>query len=427
MSLLVLGLNHRTAPLDLRERLSIEKEQLEPSLRLLSQHAQQGVLLSTCNRLEVYTYDDGDGDLAGRLGRFLTACSGIPIGHLVPHLYRHQDQDCARHLFRVASGLDSMVVGEHQVLGQVRTAFSVASQGGYARGPLSRLFHQALRVARHIHRDTSIGSHSRSVSRAGVELVRGVLGDLSRQRTLVIGAGDAGRLVAQALADAGVREVVVANRTHWRAEDLARELGGVAAPFDELPQQLAQADVVISSTGSPDYVLDRATVQNAMQRRQGRPLLLIDIAVPRDIDPAVTDLEGVRLYDIDALQSLSEADAASLEKDIAWAEGVVEEETRNFQEWWNSLDVVTLIASVRERAEVIRRAEVAKTLARLKAQYPDGPGEMEAYLDALTTALVNKLLHHPTVALKDAREPEQQQLARRIFNLDGGSRRRGRK
>ena len=427
MNLLALGLNHRTAPLDLREQLSIGKEQLGPSLQLLSQFVPQGVLLSTCNRLEVYSYDDKDTNSMERLGQFLTACSGVPSHHLYPHLYQHRDQDCARHLFRVASGLDSMVVGEHQVLGQVRTAFSVASAGGHVRGPLSRLFHQALRVARYIHRDTSIGSHSRSVSRAGVQLARGLLGDLSQQRALVIGAGDAGRLVAQALADAGVREIVVTNRTFWRAEDLARELGGVAAPLDELAQQLGRTDVVISSTGSPGYVLERTAVQDAVQHRQGRPLLLIDIAVPRDIDPTVADLEGVQLYDIDTLQSLSEADATSFQKDIAWAEGVVEQETLKFQEWWNSLDVVTLIASLRERAEEIRRAEVSKTLRRLNGQCPDDPEELAGYLDAMTTALVKKLLHHPTMALKEAQDPTRQELVRQLFNLDGGRRRRGRK
>jgi glutamyl-tRNA reductase len=427
LSLLALGLNHRTAPLDLREQLSIGKEQLGPSLQLLSQFVPQGVLLSTCNRLEVYSYDDEDTNSMERLGQFLTACSGVPSHQLYPHLYQHRDQECARHLFRVASGLDSMVVGEHQVLGQVRTAFSVASAGGHVRGPLSRLFHQALRVARYIHRDTSIGSHSRSVSRAGVQLARGLLGDLSQQRALIIGAGDAGRLVAQALADAGVREIVVTNRTFWRAEDLARELGGVAVPFEALPQQLGRSDVVISSTGSPGYVLDRAIVQDAIRYRPGRPLMLIDIAVPRDIDPSVAELEGVQLYDIDALQSLSEADAASFQKDIAWAEGVVEQETQNFQEWWKSLDVVTLIAEIREQAEEVRQAEVARTLKRLKGQAANDPEGLASYLDAMTTALVKKLLHHPTMALKESQDPAQQELVRQLFNLDGGRRRRGRR
>jgi glutamyl-tRNA reductase len=427
LSLLALGLNHRTAPLNLREKLSIDKEQLEPSLQLLSQYVPQGVLLSTCNRLEVYSYNDEDANSPDHLGEFLSACSGVPTHRLYPHLYQHRDQDCARHLFRVASGLDSMVVGEHQVLGQVRTAFSVASEGGHVRGPLSRLFHQALRVARYIHRDTSIGSHSRSVSRAGVQLARGILGDLSQQRALVIGAGDAGRLVAQALADAGVHEIIVTNRTLWRAEDLAKELGGVAAPFDELSQQLSHADVVISSTGSPGYVLEQSHVRDSIQHRQERPLLLIDIAVPRDIDPSVAELDGVQLYDIDALQSLSEADAASFQKDIAWAEEVVEQETLKFQEWWESLDVMTLIAEIREHAEEVRRAEVSKTLKRLKSLAADDPEELAGHLDAMTTALVKKLLHHSTIALKESQDPARQELVRQLFNLDGGRRGRGRK
>ena len=430
MSLLALGLNHRTAPLDLRERLTIDKEGQEAALELLSRHVAQGVVLSTCNRLEVYTFDDDDADLVDRLVDFLTAQSGVSGAELAPHLYQHWGDRCARHLFQVACGLDSMVVGERQVLGQVRAAFSVASQGGYVRGPLSRLFHQAFRVARHIHRDTNIGSHSRSVSQAGVQLARGLLGDLSRHRALVIGAGDAGRLVAQALADAGVREIVVTNRTRWRAEDLARELGGVAAPFEELPRLLVDADVVISSTGSPGYVLDRAMTRRAVHLRAGRPLLLIDIAVPRDIDPGAADLEGVRLYDIDDLQMLSEGDAAALERDLAWAREIVEQETRNFREWWDSLDVVPLIALLRTRAEEVRQAEVARTVARLQGQWPDDAGALARHLDGLTQALVKKLLHNPTVFLRDSRDPDQQQLVRRLFNLDnleGGTGRRGRK
>jgi glutamyl-tRNA reductase len=430
LSLLALGLNHRTAPVDLRERLTIDKEQLEASLEGLSRYVEQGVVLSTCNRLEVYSYDDDDADLAARLRDFLAAQSGVSLAKLAPHLYQHWGEGCARHLFQVASGLDSMVVGERQVLGQVRAAFSVASQGGYVRGPLSRLFHQAFRVARQIHRDTNIGSHSRSVSQAGVQLARGLLGDLTQQRALVIGAGDAGRLVAQALADAGVREIAVTNRTRWRADDLARELGGVAAPFEEIPRLLAEADVVISSTGSPGYVLDRSTIQDAVIHRPERPLLLIDIAVPRDIDPAAADLEWVSLYDIDALQMLSEGDAAAMERDLARAVEIVDQETLGFREWWDSLNVVPLIALLRQRAEEVRREEVAKTVGRLHGQWPEDSQALSEHLDGLTRALVKKLLHDPTVFLRDSRNPAQQQLVRRLFDLDnhnGGPGRRGRK
>ena len=423
MNLLVLGLNHRTAPLDLRERLTLEKDQLAPSLELLSQYVEHGVILSTCNRLEVYVFDRNDIDLVGRVGAFLTAYSGVEGSQLESHLYQLQHGDCAGHLFRVSGGLDSMVVGERQVLGQVRAAFSQASGQGYVRGSLSRLFHQALRVGRRIHRETNIGSHSRSVSRAGVQLARGILGDLSRQRALVIGAGDAGRLVAQALVDAGVRQMVVTNRTAWRAEDLARELGGVAVPFDELPSQLAEADMVISSTGSPGYVLDQAAVRLAIQRREHRPLLLIDIAVPRDIDPRSAELDGVQLYDIDGLQMVAETDALSLDQAVAQAEAIAAEETAKFLSWWERMDVVPLIAALRGQAEEIRRAEVARTMRKLEKRWPldedgAGPDQLAPYLEAMTSALVKKLLHDPTIHLKETRDPGEQQAVRQLFSLD---------
>jgi glutamyl-tRNA reductase len=432
VNLLVLGLNHRTAPLDLREKLTIEKEQLASSLDFLSQYVGQGVVLSTCNRLEVYTFNQTDADLVSKVGNFLMAHSGVESSQLERHLYQHRDGECARHLFRVASGLDSMVAGERQILGQVRAAFSVASQHGYIKGPLSRLFHQAMRVGRRVHRITNIASYSRSVSRAGVQLARNLLGDLSQQQALVVGAGDAGRLVARALADAGVRKVAVTNRTHWRAQDLARDLGGRAVPFEELTSQLIDADVVISSTGSPGYVLDRAMVQEAMQYRNGRPLLLIDIAVPRDIDPLAGQLVGVELYDVDDLQMVAETDVEGLQRDIVWAEEIVAEETQKFLDWWEGLDAESLIASIRQRAEKVRQAEVARTLNKLKDQWPADGAEPELdqialHLDAMTSALVKKLLHHPTVFLKETRDPMHQELARQLFNVGGGGRRRGRK
>jgi glutamyl-tRNA reductase len=419
LSLLVLGLNHRSAPVELREKLTIDREALAPSLELLTGYVKQGVILSTCNRLEVYAFEEPETDLLDRITAFLAAVSGISESELTSHLYRHQGDGCAQHLFRVTSGLDSMVVGETQVLGQVRTAFSVATELGCVRGQLSGLFHQALRTARHIHRDTNIGSRSRSVSQAGVQLARGLLGDLTQQQALVIGAGDAGRLVAQALADAGVKKIVVANRTRWRAEDLAKELGGLAVPIQELPRQIEEADVVISATGSPGYVLDQSTVREAAARRNGRPLLLIDIAVPRDIDPAIAGLDNVRLYDIDALQLMSEITPENLQKDLAWAEAIVQRRTEEFHQWWDSRDAVPLIASIRERAEAVRHDEVARTIGKLKGQMPDDLEELARHLDAMTSALVKKLLHQSTVYFKDNRGPAQQELARQLFIPDG--------
>ena len=423
MTFFVLGLNHRTAPLTLRERLTIDKDRLAPSLERMLQFVDRGLILSTCNRLEVYTFGDGD-QLSYQVREFLSDYSGVPGTQLEPHFYQHGEGNCVKHLFRVAAGLDSMVVGEKEVLGQVRAAYSIATQQGCARGPLSWLFHRGLRVGRRIHRETGIGNYSNSTSRAGVQLARRILGDLYQRRALVVGVGDAGRLVARALADAGVRNVVVTNRTHSRAVDLAQKLGGAAVPFEELPHQLDYADVVISSTGSPGYVLDRIAVQEAMLRRDGRPLLLIDIAVPRDIDPQVGELGNVWLYDIDALQLVSEPATDVMEREIARAEAIAEEETDRFLEWWESLGAVPLIAAIRGRAEEIRRAEVARILKKLRGQWPPDAAQQ---LEAMTTALVKKLLHHPTTYLREGQDPALQQLARELFNVDGGGERRGRK
>ena len=429
MSFTVLGLNHRTAPLDLREKLALEKEQLVPCLERLEQFVDQGVILSTCNRLEVYTLGPHPAALGRRLAEFLVAYSGVAGKYQEPHLYQYQDGECVLHLFRVAGGLDSMVVGERQILGQVRTAYSVASEQG-VRGPLSRLFHQALRVGRRIQHETNLGGGSRSVSRAGVQLVRRILGNLDQRRALVIGAGDAGCLVAQALADAGVKEMAVVNRTQWRGDALARKLGGVAVSFDELPQQLIEADVVISSTGSPGYVLDWAVVNEAIPYRRGRPLIMMDIAVPRDIDPAVGELDEVELYDIEALQLVSEL--GCMPGEIAQAEAIAVSEAEEFLRWWHSLAAVPVISAIRVQAEEIRQAELSKTLQKLKGQglsYPPEQGfeQLSIKLEAMTSALVKKLLHNPTIYLREGRDPSRQQMAREFFNLDDEGERSGRR
>ena len=422
MNLLALGLNHRTAPLDLRERLAIDLDELPLSLEQLSSTVGQAVVLSTCNRMEVYGMDHDGGSLASSITEFLCDRSGLTPMELDPYLYRQQGEDCVRHLFEVAAGLDSMIVGESQILGQVRAAFSVACQEGQMRGPLSRLFHQGLSVGRRVQRETQIGRHSRSVSQAAVRLARGLLGDLGQKRALVIGAGDAGQLVARALSYAGVRQMVVVNRTQWRAEHLSRELGGVAAPFEELPEEMERADVVISSTGSPGYVLELETVREAMAGRAGLPALLIDIAVPRDIDPRVRDLDGVQLYDIDSLELVAEAEPEELRQDISRAGEIITEELLKFRSWLESLDVVPVISAMREQAEEMRQSEVSKTLQKVKYQWGDAlPDDclerLTVQLEAMSAALVKKLLHHPTMYLRDGRDTSRLQFTREMFNL----------
>ena len=460
--LLVLGLNHRTAPLDVRERLAVESAALPAALAALNRQVAPGVILSTCNRLEIYTLTSEpaaateERALLSRLQAFAADYFGVAAAELRPYCYSFAERDCVRHLFRVASGLDSMIVGEWEILGQVRAAFSAASEGGQGRGPLSRLFHQALRVGRRAHRLAALevnrpDSRRRSVSLAGVELAHRLLGDLSQRQVLIIGAGDAGQLTGRALAAAGAGNLVFTNRTFDRAAQLSGELGGTAAPFEQLYQTLAESDAVISATAAPDYLLRREPVQEVMAQRGGRPLLLIDIAVPRDIDPAVGLLEGVRLCDIDALRADSAAGNAELARAAAQAEEVVAAETDKFMQWWESLDTISAIAALREYAEKVRRAEVDKTLRRWQreresiaaadpgpdsgpaAENPGVPAEVSempelaAQLDAMTTALVKKLLHHPTIYLREAKDPARQQLILELFNLDGAERPRGRR
>ncbi len=301
MSFLVVGVSHRSAPLELLEKLTINKEHLPASLEQLSRRVSQGVVLSTCNRLEGYTPNEDD-QSSSELKDFLASSSNSPVAQLEPHIYQHRGGDCVNHLFRVVSGLDSMVVGDRQILGQIQTAYCSASDLGLVRGSLSKLFHQALQIGCRVHRESIIGNQLRSVSEAGVQLVDRLLDNLPQRKVLVIGAGDAGHLAAKSFADLKVSNLVIMNRTYSRAEYLAQKLGGVAAPFQELPEQLVDADVVVSSTGSPGYVLDGETVREAMRRRNGRPLLLVDIAMPRDIDPSSGEVPGVQLFDIESLQ-----------------------------------------------------------------------------------------------------------------------------
>lgn len=422
MSLLVLGLDHRTAPVDLRERLSVERDQLPDALAQLSEYVPQSVIVSTCNRTEVYTYDPDDIGLVGRVGDFLIGYSGVPGDELERHIYQLWEGDCVSHLFRVASGLESMIVGERQILGQVRAAFSVSSQGGYIKSPLTRVFHDALRAGRRVHRETNIGQHSRSVSRAAVQLARGLFDRLDDRRALVIGAGDAGRMVARALSDAGVREITVVNRTHWRAEDLARNLGGVARPFHELEGALVDADLVISSTGSPGYVVNQPMVAQALARRTSdEPMMLIDIAVPRDIEPSVGDLDRANLFDIDSLAQVSETSLDGLAGEVQKASGLVDAELSRFSDWWRSSDTMELMVGMRRRADAVRREEVARTL-RLLGE--DEAGPMAERLHAMTNALVKKLLHRPTVELRSGDNTTDYRVARRLFGNDDRPNRR---
>ncbi len=414
MEFLVVGLNHRTAPLEIRERLAVPKAQLPEALDALSTRVSQGVILSTCNRSEVYTAGVEDG-LKGRVDEFLVDHFGVSMEDLGPYLYSYQHKECVRHLFRVSSSLDSMIMGEGQILRQVRDAFEAAAQANTVQAPLSRVFHRALRMGKRVRRDTAIGKNAVSVSRACVELARRVLGDLSQRRVMVMGTGDAGKLATRALQDSGVKSVVVTNRTFQRAADLVGELDAQAAPFEDMPRLLEEVDIVIGCTGSPGYVLSAGMVENAIARRPDKPLFLIDIAVPRDIDPDAAEIPNVYLHDIDDLQAISNTNRLERERQASYAEEIVAQETIQFLEWYEDLDKMPTISALRRRAEEIREQELARLLKMLDGSMT--PGDV-GHLDMMSRALVKKLLHAPTAYLKEHSGSDDLRLVRDLFDLD---------
>ncbi|MFH1141584.1 MAG: glutamyl-tRNA reductase, partial [Chloroflexota bacterium] len=407
-----IGLNHQTANLALREQLAVGPEEMNEALESLRLRVGKGVILSTCNRSEVYALMPSVAHGAESLKGFLTAYHRVARREIEPHLYTYSQRKAVQHLFRVACGLDSLILGEAQILGQVRDAYGAASRMGMAGGTLSRLFHQALRVGKRARHETNIGRNALSVSRAAVELARRALGDLRDKRVLVVGLGDAGRLAAIALADAGVADIAVTNRTYQRAVDMASQLGGRAVPFNGLGGMMGGADIVVSATGSPGYVITAEIVAQA-RVANGRPLLLIDIAVPRDIDPAVKALSGVFLYDIDDLEIVAEANRRQREQEAQKVEGIVEEEVAQFMGWLSSLEVIPTVAALRERAENLRATETARVMKRL----PDLDEEEQRRLTAFSKALVKKLMHQPIASLKERRNPAYTQAARELFDL----------
>ncbi len=415
MEFLVVGLNHRTAPVEVRERLSLNKEQLPDALNAMSVHGTPGVILSTCNRSEFYTLETpGPESSAERLKEHITEKFGLSLLDVDRYIYVHRGYECIHHLFRVASSLDSMILGEEQIIGQVRDAYDAATKAGTAQGPLAQLFQQSLRVGRKVRRETGISRNALSVSRACVEMAKSVLGDLKNRRVLVVGAGEAGELAAEVLSLSGVSDITVTNRTFQRAQELAASLSARAVPFDGMPKALEESDIVIGCTGSPGYVLPAGLICETMAARPDRPLFLIDIAVPRDIDPEAALVHNVFLNNVDDLESASQASRENKAKEAEWAEELAASEAQQFRQWCLDLEALPTVIELRNRADQVRSSELAKTVRKL-----DGKLDAEALesLDAMTKAIVNKLLHDPTMFLKERKGPEELQVARDIFRL----------
>jgi glutamyl-tRNA reductase len=398
MHLVLVGTSYQRAPVELRELLAYEPELRRASLERLRAAGAEAAILSTCNRTEVYLAAPDPDDAEERVYAELGALSGLAESELAPALYTVADQAAALHLFRVAAGLDSMVPGEAQILGQVREAYG-ATREAKAVGPiLHRLFRQALRVGKRVRTETAIGENPASVSSAAAELAERVFDELAGRRILLLGAGKTADLTAANLISRGVGEIVVANRSRERAEALARRFGGRAVGLDLVEAELVEADVVVASTSSQGYVLSAQQVERAMRRRRGRPVFFIDIAVPRDVDPAVNEIEGCYLYDIDDLERVVAESVAGRREEAVRAEAIASVEADDFRAWQLSLEVVPAIASLRERAEAIRRAELERAENRLGSLSPS----QRRAVESLTAQIVNKLLHQPTVRMKEA-------------------------
>ena len=388
MSLALVGISHHRAPVELRERVAVDAPGAEAIARRLADETGEAVCLSTCNRTELYVAGAG-GQAAAEAT--LVGLGGEEIGS---GLYRLRDEAAALHLFRVAAGLDSMVPGEGEILGQVRGAY----ERGAAGTVLDRLFRQALHAGRKARTQTAIGESPASVSSAAAVLAEQVFGDLRGCRILLLGAGKVGEAAARNLVARGAELAFVANRSRDRAGRLAERLGGSVLPLEQAADELRAADVLVASTGAPGFVLDRDDVAGAVRGRKGRPLFLIDLAVPRDLDPAIGELEGCYLYDVDDLEAVVAETLAGRRREAERAERIVAEEAERFREWYAALDVVPAIASLRARAEEIRRAELRRVESRL-GRLTDAE---RSVVESVTAQIVNKLLHLPTVRMKEA-------------------------
>lgn len=418
--LLALGVSHKTAPLDLRERLSLTEGRAAGALRELTAAApvREAAAISTCNRTELYLVVSDPVEAESTALGVLTRQAEIRPTELLGHLYSLRASEAARHLFRVTAGLDSMILGEAEIQGQVKRAYELALVEG-ATGPiLNRLFSGALAAGGRAREETGISEKGLSISSVAVELARRTLGELAARRVLVIGAGDTAELVARALVARGVAAVFVANRHYDRAIGIAQRFGGKAVRFDELPEQLGRVDIVVSATNSPHHIVERDDIAAVMARRQGRALLMVDIAVPRDIEPSCREVAGVNLHDIDDVQQIVERNASGRETEARRAERILEVELDRFERWLAALEVVPTIAALRGRGEEV----VRRVLAENEGHWESLSEADRERLGALAGAIASRLLHEPTLRMKRSAGSEDAYLfvsaLRELFGLD---------
>jgi glutamyl-tRNA reductase len=421
--LLALGVSHRTAPLELRERLALTEGRAAGVLRgLVSEEGiSEAAAISTCNRTELYLVATDTVEAESAALGVLAREAGIRPTELLGPLYSLRGGDAARHLFRVAAGLDSMIVGEAEIQGQVKRAYELALVEG-ATGPiLNRLFRGALAAGKRARSETAVGEKGVSIPSVAVELARRSLGDLASRRVLLVGAGETSELTARALAARGAEAVFIANRRHNRAIGLAQRFGGRAVTIDELPAQLEHADIVVSTTDSPHHLIERAELEQVMGRREDRPLLLIDLAVPRDIDPDCRELRGVSLHDVDDVQAIVERNASGRESEARQAASILDSELLRFEQWLGAQEVLPTVAALRERADAI----VGQVLAENESRWESLSEADRERLGLMARAIAARLLHEPTVRVRALADREDAYLQvsalRELFGFDAGT------
>lgn len=412
----LIGVNHKSAPLEVRERLAIPESKLPDCCRDLAAYPgiEEGMIISTCNRVEVITHTtNGTADLRG----FLHDHFRLKAEDLDPHLYEFREKDAVRHVFRVASSLDSMVVGEAQILGQVKEAYATARAVGAVRGQLDQLFSRAFAVAKRVRTETAVGSSSVSIASVAVELAKKIFGTLQGKNVFIVGAGKMSELAARHLMAHGCASIFVANRTYERAIGLAQRFNGQAIKFEDLYNSCDRADIVITSTGAPHAIFRREHGEQFLSRRKNRPMFFIDIAVPRDVAPQMAELDGIFVYDIDDLQQAVAGHIADRRKEAEQAEAIIASEVEKFEVRAHTLDVVPTIVSLQDHLETIRQAEIDRVRGRMGSLTP----EQEMAVEALTRGIINKVMHTPITTLKSAAKESEAttviDVVRRLFNL----------
>jgi glutamyl-tRNA reductase len=419
MELIVIGLNHKTAPIEIRERLAFQESEMEKSLvqvRALSS-VKESMILSTCNRVEIYAASRETEKTIPDLKNFLSQYHNLPLKTFEKSLYLLVGEEAVRHIFRVASSLDSMVVGEPQILGQIKSAYNRATESKSSGVILHRLLHRAFHVAKRVRTETKISNSAVSISSVSVDLAEKIFGSLQKRTVLLIGAGEMSELAAHHLAKGGVEEILVTNRTFEKAAGLAQEFQGEAIRFEEMALGLKRADIVISATDSSQYIIGHDQIVKVMKDRKQKPIFFIDIADPRDIEPKVGDIENVYLYNIDDLQKVAYHNIQDREKEAQKAEAIVQDEVGKFVQWYQSLEVTPTIVALRKKFEEIRQKELEKTLSL----HPDLSEKEKQSLEAMTSAIINKILHDPLTLLKQRNEEAMAELyldaLRALFGL----------